>query len=346
MTHPPIQLSTRIAHDFRTPLTVIKEYASIIRDGIVGEVNAEQSRMLNVIDDRADDIYLLVDNLLFLSQADANPLLNDRRRVDLSQLIGDVFLQMAPRCRLQGCEIVLSEHDADSNDCYCDDQRLSHALRNIVSFAVKHRGGAEQIQVQLEPDGVGNNLLVSLPVVLDSDAESLEELRPVDLGVGLDVAEQLVRLSFGKLEIKRDPGSDDSTETRIEFSIPRFERDDVVRRYVDWFSGSPTAIEAEIFLLEDPQHESSSGRPTRLESTLRYVLEASELLVEYGESSWLVVSPRCINRTDLLARIGELNSELGRECDMNLARHKAPMNQGARVVLAAVEELTESFLAI
>ncbi len=346
MTHPPIQLSDRISHDFRTPLTVIKEYASIIRDGVVGDVNSRQTRMLNVIDDRADDIHLLVENLLFLANPDASPEHVDRRRVDLGEVVRLALSQTEPRCRLVGCQLHLTAHNPEQNECYGDDKGLAQAVRNVISFALKHRGEAADIVVRLENDECQRNLLVSIPVVLDADSEAASSLRPVDLGVGLDVAEQLCRLSLGQLSIRRFAGDDGQPAAEVELSLPVFKRDVIVPRYLDWLNGSPTALDADVLVVEDPQPGGNAGRPTSLESTLRYVLEGNELLMELGESSWLVVSPRCINRLDLIDRITELNAQLGRDCPMKFARRDAPLNQGAQVVLATVDEMTESSLAV
>ena len=56
------------SHEFRTPLSIIKEYAAVVRDGTLGKVNPEQWRLLNVIDDRSDDLNTMVDDLLDVSK--------------------------------------------------------------------------------------------------------------------------------------------------------------------------------------------------------------------------------------------------------------------------------------
>ena len=62
------QFVDNVSHEFRTPLTVIMEYASLIADSIAGPVNEEQRRMLNVIDDRAGDLNHMVDDMLDVSK--------------------------------------------------------------------------------------------------------------------------------------------------------------------------------------------------------------------------------------------------------------------------------------
>ena len=63
-----------VSHEFRTPLTVVKEYVSLIRDGLVGKVNDEQKRMLHVVEDRADDLNIMVDDMLDVSKLEAGML--------------------------------------------------------------------------------------------------------------------------------------------------------------------------------------------------------------------------------------------------------------------------------
>ncbi|MCA9223920.1 MAG: response regulator, partial [Planctomycetales bacterium] len=53
-----------VSHEFRTPLTVIKEYVSLIEDGVVGDISGEQRRMLAIVEDRADDLNTMVDDML------------------------------------------------------------------------------------------------------------------------------------------------------------------------------------------------------------------------------------------------------------------------------------------
>jgi len=51
-------------HDIRTPLAVIKEFASIMAEGMAGEINEEQEEFLGIILDRVDRLSVMVDELL------------------------------------------------------------------------------------------------------------------------------------------------------------------------------------------------------------------------------------------------------------------------------------------
>ena len=68
-----------MSHEFRTPLTVIKEYASLVKDGVVGAVSAEQKQMLTVVEDRADDMNTMVDDMLDVSKLEAGLLVVYRK---------------------------------------------------------------------------------------------------------------------------------------------------------------------------------------------------------------------------------------------------------------------------
>ena len=60
-----------VSHEFRMPLTVIKEFTSLIRDGLAGTVTDEQRRYLDIVGDRDDDLNLMVDDMLDVSKLEA-----------------------------------------------------------------------------------------------------------------------------------------------------------------------------------------------------------------------------------------------------------------------------------
>ena len=57
------QFVDNVSHEFRTPLTVIKEFASIIKDGIDGPVTNRQKDRLTTLITRTNDLALMVDDL-------------------------------------------------------------------------------------------------------------------------------------------------------------------------------------------------------------------------------------------------------------------------------------------
>lgn len=56
--------AAQLAHDVRSPLTVILEFASILRDGLGGPVTQKQHEFLSHIESAAGDLSQMVDQRL------------------------------------------------------------------------------------------------------------------------------------------------------------------------------------------------------------------------------------------------------------------------------------------
>ena len=95
------QFVDNVSHDFRTPLTVIKEYVSLISEGIVGEVNAEQHRMLNTVEDRADDLNTMVDDMLDVSKLEAGVLAVCRKKCSVQEIFHRVHPNLEKKAALR-----------------------------------------------------------------------------------------------------------------------------------------------------------------------------------------------------------------------------------------------------
>ena len=79
-----------VSHEFRTPLAVIKEYTALIRDGILGGVSDEQCQLLTVVEDRADDLNTIVDDMLDVSKLEAGLLGVHREECSAAEIVARV----------------------------------------------------------------------------------------------------------------------------------------------------------------------------------------------------------------------------------------------------------------
>ena len=84
------QFVDNVSHEFRTPLTVIKEFVTIIRDGLAGEVNDRQREFLDIANDRADDLATMVDDMLDVSKLEAGVLSVWRQQCRVSEILRHV----------------------------------------------------------------------------------------------------------------------------------------------------------------------------------------------------------------------------------------------------------------
>jgi len=57
-----------VSHEMRTPLTIIREGASLIRDKVLGEVNARQEKMFDGILQNVDRLKVILNDLLDISK--------------------------------------------------------------------------------------------------------------------------------------------------------------------------------------------------------------------------------------------------------------------------------------
>ncbi len=81
------QFVDQVSHEFRTPLTVIKAYATIILDGLAGQITDDQRQFLNIMGDRTDDLANMVDDMLDVSKLEAGLLSVRRQKTDLHDVL-------------------------------------------------------------------------------------------------------------------------------------------------------------------------------------------------------------------------------------------------------------------
>lgn len=142
-------LLANISHDLRTPLTMIKAYAEMIRD-LSGNNPEKREKHLGVIIDETDRLTLLVNDILNLSKLQSGAVELDRKIINLSLLIKDIVSRFA---MLDETKIVLEcKDDIHIN---ADAKQLGQALYNLIINAINY-SGVDTITVRLYMPVPGN----------------------------------------------------------------------------------------------------------------------------------------------------------------------------------------------
>ena len=140
------QFVENVSHEFRTPLTVIREFTSIISDGLVGPVTAEQAEYLTKVLNRTDDLSLMVDDMLDISRLEAGLLGVWRKKCQVADLIGSVVGLLKGRAASKNISLSVIA-PADLPAVFCDEEKARRVIMNLTVNAIKFAPEGGRVEV-------------------------------------------------------------------------------------------------------------------------------------------------------------------------------------------------------
>ena len=225
-----------VSHDLRTPLTMIKGYAEMVKE-ISWNDEENREKDLNIIMREADRLTALVNEILEFSamQADANesrfcicsPALGvndclgcladkigvhpvkEYEKIDLSRAVKEVIEQFAPFCEQNG--YVIETEITDGITVRADESRLKRVIYNFIDNAVNHTDESKKIRASLTAKDGSARFSVTdygkgiadedIPYIWDRYYTSRSRKnKAVVSGLGLSIAKEILtahRAKFG-----------------------------------------------------------------------------------------------------------------------------------------------------
>lgn len=239
VTDTALKFTDDVAHEFRTPLTVISEFASIISDGLGGPVTDKQTEYLRFITGASRDLAQLVDDFLDSSKLRAGRLRVDRRGYSVEEIIESAWPML--EVRAAGSEIVLQKSiDPDVPRVFCDIDKARRALVNLVVNAVKFspaRGvvaigaccgdfGGVEISITDHGRGLPPEELAALFQRFKQGREA-HRSNEKGFGLGLNIVRDLVAMNLGSVSVQSEVGRGSA----FAFTLPPDEPEIVL----DWY---------------------------------------------------------------------------------------------------------------
>ncbi|MDO4378767.1 MAG: HAMP domain-containing sensor histidine kinase, partial [Erysipelotrichia bacterium] len=139
------ELIANVSHDLKTPLTMIKAYAEMIKD-ISGDNKKKRNEHLDIIIAETDSLNNLVKDLLNLSRLQAGAVSVNIQSFDLSGLINEVVSHFRPLCMAENVQLIM---ECEPELVVCgDSKRINEVMNNFLSNALKHYGDDKKIIVK------------------------------------------------------------------------------------------------------------------------------------------------------------------------------------------------------
>ncbi|MBV8163699.1 MAG: HAMP domain-containing histidine kinase [Candidatus Eremiobacteraeota bacterium] len=139
------QFTNDASHDLRTPLAVIRTETSVALADC-GSLPEEYCERIQIIDEQAQRMQRLIDQLITLSHLDADSAL-DREPTDLRAVVNGVLRDLQPLAAARRMELNLGR--AESAVVMGDELKLSQLVGNLVDNAIKHGKEATAIDVSV-----------------------------------------------------------------------------------------------------------------------------------------------------------------------------------------------------
>lgn len=194
-------LMANVSHDLKTPLTMIKAYAEMIRD-ISYKDKDKMNEHLNIIVDETDRLTLLVNDILDLSKMQSSASVLKLEKFDLCEEINNILqkYQIIKETEEYKIEAIMPEKAIIK----ADKKKIEQVIYNLVNNAINYTGDDKLVTIRVtkhkrhylvEIIDTGKGIKKEeIPYIWDKyyKNDKLHQRNVVSTGLGLSIVKQIL----------------------------------------------------------------------------------------------------------------------------------------------------------
>lgn len=201
-------------HQLRTPLTVIKGYASMVMEGSFGEIGEKAKEAINKVFISSVTLTKLVSDLLDLSRIEAGKIRYEMKEMKLDDVVYGVLGELQETAAAKAVTLKFSNQNLKNKTIFADIDKIHELVINLVDNAIKYsekgrvdvglteilRDGKTFLQFSVKDTGMGIKP-DDLPKLFAKFVRSEEarKVRPDGMGIGLYFAKKIVEDHHGRI---------------------------------------------------------------------------------------------------------------------------------------------------
>jgi len=195
-------LIANVSHDLRTPLTMLKAYAEMIRD-LSGDNPAKRNEHLEIIINETDRLSAMVNDILDLSKLESGKQKLNPSEFYITAKMNEIIARFKGISEKMGYSIHFTPDEETL--VYCDIVKIEQVIYNLINNAVNYTGDDKQVYVRqinqkdgvlIEVEDTGDGIEESkIKLIFDKYYRSENHKREVvGTGLGLSIVKAVLRL--------------------------------------------------------------------------------------------------------------------------------------------------------
>jgi signal transduction histidine kinase len=147
-----------VSHELRTPLTHIRGYLDLLHSELLGPVNTDQKKALDVSLRSANRLQSLIDDLILFSQASRGEMTLTLGQVDLNQVVTNVFVLIKSKADDHQIDLEV-DVATELPFVQADEEKLSWVISQLLDNAIKFTKPEGKVRLAVLKDATNNNLV-------------------------------------------------------------------------------------------------------------------------------------------------------------------------------------------
>jgi len=209
-------------HHLRTPLSIIKGYASMLLEGSYGRVEEKAKKALSGIQESIERLIKLVNEFLDISQLQVGREILKKEETQIEKIIEEIIEELNPSAKEKGIYLKL-EVEEGLPKIKLDRTKIKTAIFNVIDNGIKYtrKGGVTirlkikdlRLKIIVKDTGIGlaKEEIKTLFTEFFERGKEAEKIYTTGRGIGLYVAKNIIEAHRGKIWAESEGKSKGST---------------------------------------------------------------------------------------------------------------------------------------
>lgn len=203
------ELMSFATHEIRTPITVMRGYATMLLDGDRGEISKQVLDLLQKIMIAGNDVTTLLSEYLDKSKIELGQLEYVPSRFDAKTAVNEILGIFKIHAEQKGLKLTKSVPKSPKMMIYVDQAKLKEVLTNIIDNAIKYtpKGSVTvsvtkadgYVTIKVADTGVGIESTVMPSLFKEFSRADLQKVNILGSGLGLYLAKRFTEAQRGKI---------------------------------------------------------------------------------------------------------------------------------------------------